>query len=311
MTSENNVYNLITVLGPTAGGKTAFAAHLANQINGEIISADSRQVYRRMNLGTGKDYADYIVNDNKIPVHLVDIHEPGYKYNVYEFQKDFITAYNTIISLSKTPVLCGGSGLYINAAIKGYTLIHVPPNESLRKELEQKTLKELADILASFKKLHNTTDIDTKKRTIRAIEIEQYYKDHARPKMVYPEIKNCIIGIQYDRDTRRKRITERLHQRLEQGMVEEVQNLIGEGVKPEVLIYYGLEYKYITEYLAGNLDYKDMVNKLTIAIHQFAKRQMTWFRKMEKEGTVIHWLDGLMPMEQKTETVLQLLKNNI
>jgi len=301
-------YDLITVLGPTACGKTKFAAYLSARIKGEIISADSRQVYRRMNLGTGKDYDDYIVDGVKIPYHLVDILEPGFKYNVYEFQKHFLKAYNDIKARDRMPVLCGGSGMYIDAVTKGYKLMPVPQNEKLRKELETKSLQELAQILSTYKKLHNITDIDTRKRAIRAIEIEEYYKAGHVSKHEYPEIKNIFIGIKFDIETRRKRINDRLQERLQKGMVEEVQKLLQEGLTAEDLIYYGLEYKYVTRHITGDLDYDIMVEKLNTAIQQFAKRQMTWFRKMEREGAGIHWLDGNMPLEEKINRVMELLR---
>ena len=300
-------YDLITILGPTACGKTKFAAYLSSRINGEIISADSRQVYRKMNLGTGKDYEDYIVTGKKIPYHLVDILEPGYKFNVFEFQKHFLKVYNEIRARKNVPVLCGGSGMYIDAVTKSYELMPVPPDKKLRKELGSKSLEELAEILASYKKLHNITDTDTKKRVIRAIEIEKYYTVHPESKNDYPEISNIFLGIKFDRPSIKKRITDRLHERLKKGMVEEVQNLLNEGLKPEDLIYYGLEYKYITQYIEGGLDYDIMVEKLNIAIQQFAKRQMTWYRKMEREGAKIHWFDGYMPLEEKITSAIELI----
>ncbi len=300
-------YDLITILGPTACGKTKFAANLSARINGEIISADSRQVYRKMNLGTGKDYDDYIVEGKRIPYHLVDILEPGYKYNVYEFQKHFLEAYIEIKARENMPVLCGGSGMYIDAVTKGYRLMHVPQNKRLRKNLESKSLKELSGILSTYKKLHNITDIDTRKRAIRAIEIEEYYKSGRIPEHNYQEINNIFFGIKLEVITRRERISSRLHERLKSGMVEEVQNLLKEGLGAEDLIYYGLEYKYITQYITGDLDYDTMVEKLNTAIQQFAKRQMTWFRKMEREGARIHWLDGNMPLEEKISRTLKLV----
>jgi tRNA dimethylallyltransferase len=300
-------YDLITILGPTASGKTKFAAHLASCIEGEIISADSRQIYRKMNLGTGKDYEDYIVDGKKIPYHLVDILEPGYKFNVYEFQKYFLKVYDEIRARNNIPLLCGGSGMYIDAVTKGYKLMPVPQNIKLRKELENKSLKELEKILESFKKLHNVTDTDTKKRAVRAIEIEEYYAGHPETEHEYPVIKNIFMGIKYDLISRRKRITERLNERLQKGMVEEVRNLLKGGLGEDELIYYGLEYKYITYYLTGVLDYTTMVEKLNVAIQQFAKRQMTWFRKMEREGARIHWFDGYMPVEEKIMHAMKLI----
>jgi tRNA dimethylallyltransferase len=300
-------YDLITILGPTACGKTRFAATLSSLINGEIISADSRQVYRRMNMGTGKDYDDYIVDGKKIPYHLVDILEPGEKYNVYEFQKHFIEAYMEIRARGSMPVLCGGSGMYIDAVTRGYRLLPVPRNNELRKRLQSRSLGELSEILSAYKKLHNITDTDTKQRAIRAIEIEDYYKSNPLPENKYPEIDNIFIGIKADMNTRRERISRRLHERLDRGMVTEVENLLGEGLAPADLVYYGLEYKYITLHITGELDYDSMVEKLNTAIRQFAKRQMTWFRKMEREGARIHWLDSSMPMQQKIRRTMSLL----
>lgn len=297
-------YNLITILGPTATGKTTLAAHLAARMNGEIISADSRQVYRGMDLGTGKDYDDYFVNGVEIPSHLVDIEDAGAHYNVYRFQTDFIEVFEEIRSRKKFPVLCGGSGLYLEAVLKDYKLIQVPPNKNLREELEGKTIEELTEILKSLKpELHNITDVETDRRAVRAIEIEMYYKDHPEIDTSMPEIKSLNVGIKFDRDSRRKRITERLKQRLGAGMLDEVKKLLDSGVNSDQLIYYGLEYKYLTLHIIGALSYDEMFRQLEIAIHQFAKRQMTWFRGMEKRGTKIHWLDGYMPLEEKLEKI--------
>jgi len=311
---ENNrrIYNLITILGPTATGKTGLAAHLASKINGEIISADSRQVYRGMDLGTGKDYADYFVDGVEIPSHLVDIEDAGVHYNVFRFQTDFIRVFEEIQSRNKFPVLCGGSGLYLEAVLKNYRLIEVPPNKELRKELEGKTLDELTKILKNLKpKLHNHTDVETDRRAIRAIEIEKYYAENPQFDSSFPEINSLNIGIDYDRDLRRQRITTRLKQRLDEGMLEEVQKLLDSGLTPEQLIYYGLEYKYLTLHLTGELSYDEMFRQLEIAIHQFAKRQMTWFRGMEKRGTKIHWINGHLPMEKKVEAILQFYENQL
>ena len=299
--------NLIIVTGPTASGKTGFASHLALLLSSEIISADSRQVYREMDIGTGKDLKDYVVKDTKIPYHLIDIREPGYKYNVYEFQQDFIRVFEGITSRKKIPLLVGGTGMYIEAVTKGYKLINVPVNESLRVELEKKDLHELVDQLNLLKpELHNATDTRNKKRSIRAIEIATYYKSHGKMDTNFPEINQLIFGVKYDRESRRKRISERLRTRLASGMIEEVEQLL-KKVKPEDLIFYGLEYKFITQYLTGILSEKEMYEKLEISIHQFAKRQMTWFRKMEREGTKIHWLDGHMPLEEKLDRAKTIL----
>lgn len=301
-------YDMLTILGPTAGGKTALAARMAYILNGEIISADSRQVYRGMDLGTGKDLDDYIVEGKQITYHLIDIVDAGYKYNVYEYQKDFIKVYSEMHERKMFPVFCGGSGMYLEAVLKGYKLIPVPPNEQLRKELEEKETEELITILKSFKKLHNTTDIDSRKRIIRAIEIETYYDEVKDVDDYFPDIKSLLIGVKFDRNSRRKRITERLKQRLDEGMVEEVKRILKSGVSPENLIYYGLEYKYMTQYITGEITYDEMFKQLEIAIHQFAKRQMTWFRGMERKGFKIHWLDGYAPMKEKADRVLALLQ---
>ena len=304
---SNSRYNLIVVLGPTACGKTRFAAELANLIHGEIISADSRQVYRRMNLGTGKDYKDYQVDDKIIPFHLIDILEPGEKYNLFEFQKDFLNVYKDIHQRKKKVSACGGTGLYIDAVTSAYKLIPVPVNDKLRSELEQKSLEDLTDMLATYKKLHNQTDVDTKKRAIRAIEIEEYYKSHPANVNDFPKLKSVLLGIRYDREEVKNRITGRLYARLKEGMIEEVDNLLKEDLSAEDLMYYGLEYKYITMYLTNRLTYDDMVEKLNIAIHQFAKRQMTWFRKMEREGAKIHWIEGNKSMEEKLDEAMNLI----
>ncbi|KAF0239523.1 MAG: hypothetical protein FD181_111 [Prolixibacteraceae bacterium] len=307
MNKNNKTYNLITILGPTATGKTGLAAHLASKTNGEIISADSRQVYRGMDLGTGKDYSDYIVDGVEIPSHLVDIDDAGAHYNVYRFQTDFIRVFGEIQSRNKFPVLCGGSGLYIEAVLKNYRLIEVPPNLELRKELEGKNLEELTEILKNLKpKLHNHTDVETDRRAIRAIEIENYYAGNPQFDSSFPEINSLNIGIDFDRELRRQRITNRLKQRLEEGMIDEAQRLIDSGLTPEQLIYYGLEYKFLTLHLTGKLTYDEMFRQLEIAIHQFAKRQMTWFRGMEKRGTKIHWINGHLTMGEKVEKILQL-----
>jgi len=300
-------YNLITILGPTATGKTGLAAHLAARLNGEVISADSRQIYRGMDLGTGKDYADYFVNGVEIPSHLVDIEDAGVHYNVFRFQTDFIKVFEEIRSRNKFPVLCGGSGLYIEAVLKNYRLIEVPPNKALRKELEGKTLGELTEILKNLKpKLHNHTDVETDRRAIRAIEIEKYYAENPQFDSSFPEISSLNIGINFDRELRRQKITTRLKQRLDEGMLDEVQKLLDSGLTPEQLIYYGLEYKYLTLHLTGKLSYDEMFRQLEIAIHQFAKRQMTWFRGMEKRGTKIRWIDGHLTMGEKVEEILRL-----
>ena len=290
---------LLVILGPTAGGKTSVAAQWAYRNGGEIISADSRQVYRGMTIGTGKDYADYLVDGQPVPYHCIDIADAGEQYNVYEYQKDFLRAYNDICTRRKIPVLCGGSGMYIEAAINGYRLIQTPVNEELRRELETKTDGELEALLASMKSLHNRSDTDTRKRMIRAIEIAAYQTEHPQDDNDYPEIRPLFIGIGYDRESRRRRITQRLRQRLDEGMIEEAQELLEKGLTSEQLEYYGLEYKYLAKYLAHELTYAQMFEQLNTAIHQFAKRQMTWFRRMERNGATILWLDGYLPMEEK------------
>ena len=300
---------MITILGPTASGKTTLAAYLAARIGGEIISADSRQVYRRMDIGTGKDLDDYVVDGKQIPYHLIDIAEPGTKYNLFQYQQDFHDAYNDIKSRGATPILCGGTGLYIEAALKGYALSPVPQNPELRARLEGKSLEELTGMLVALKQkngsvMHNTTDVDTAQRAIRAIEIETYNAEHPTEERQMPKIDSLVIGVNIDRESRREKITKRLRQRLDNGMVEEIRSIIDSGVAPEDLIYYGLEYKYVTEYVIGKTTYDEMFRSLEIAIHQFAKRQMTWFRGMERRGTVIHWIDASLPMEEKIEQIL-------
>jgi len=304
----NSIYDLLVVTGPTASGKTALAAAIAQRVGGEIISADSRQVYRGMNLGTGKDYADYHVNGTNIPCHLIDIADPGYKYNVFEYQRDFKKIYSDLKKQKIFPVVCGGSGMYADSIITGYKMFEVPPDSGLRIELEKKSMEELKEILSTFKNLHNTTDIDTRKRVIRAIEIEHSSRNNGNHRSEFPKVRALLTGVMFDRDSRRKRISERLKQRLDSGMVDEVKNLIDRGINTETLIYYGLEYKFITLYLTGKISYLEMIRDLEIAIHQFAKRQMTWFRGMERRGIKIYWIDGQLPLEEKVEKVMELLK---
>jgi tRNA dimethylallyltransferase len=301
-------YDLIVVTGPTASGKTSLSAALALKLNGEIISADSRQIYKRMNLGTGKDYSDYIVEGRQVPYHLIDIADPGYKYSVFEYQRDFVKVLEDLRSRDKYPVVCGGSGLYIDSVISGYKMIEVPPDHDLRTSLEKKSLAELTLILSSFKKLHNKTDIDTKKRAIRAIEIEHFIGTGKEIQTQFPVTKPLIVGVLFSRERRRERISERLKLRLEEGMVDEVRLLLKQGIRPDTLIYYGLEYKYITLYLTDKLSYNEMYVALETAIHRFAKRQMTWFRGMERKGIQIHWIDGELPVEEKVEQILDLLE---
>lgn len=299
---------MITILGPTASGKTSLAAALAAQSGGEIISADSRQVYRGMDIGTGKDLADYTVGGKNIPYHLIDICEPGTKYNLFQYQHDFLDAYNDVTGRGAIPILCGGTGLYIEAVLKGYRLMPVPENKALRAGLEKRTLPELTSILERLKKennskMHNTTDVDTVKRAVRAIEIETYYKTVPVGERDFPDIPYIIIGVDIPRDERRRRITQRLRQRLDEGMADEVRALLDSGIAAEDLIYYGLEYKFVTEYVTGRLPFDEMYRLLETAIHQFSKRQMTWFRGMERRGFHIHWVDGMKTMEEKTSII--------
>lgn len=301
-------YDLVTILGPTASGKTPLAVALAYRLDAEIISGDSRQVYRCMDLGTGKDLADYVVDGKRMPYHLIDIVEPGYKYNVFEFQRDFLQAYDDIRQRGVLPILCGGTGMYIESVLKGYKLLPVPENPELRASLADKSLDELTTILAGYKKLHNSTDVDTVKRAIRAIEIEEYYRQQPVSAREFPAINSLVIGVDIDRDLRRTKITRRLKQRLDEGMVDEVRALLDAGIPAEDLIYYGLEYKYLTLYAVGQLTYDEMFHQLEIAIHQFAKRQMTWFRGMERRGFNIHWIDASLPMDQKVEEIVGLIK---
>ena len=298
---------MITILGPTASGKTPLAASLAARIGGEIISADSRQVYRRMDIGTGKDLADY----GDVPYHLIDICEPGTKYNLFQYQQDFFDAYNNIIGRGKIPVLCGGTGLYIEAVLKGYKLSPVPQSPELRSRLEGRSLEELTQMLTELKaktgsNMHNKTDVDSCQRAIRAIEIETYNLQNPMPRRELPPVDSLIIGVNIDRELRREKITRRLKARMEEGMVDEVKGLLAEGIPPEDLIYYGLEYKYLTEYITGVSTYDEMFQHLEIAIHQFAKRQMTWFRGMERRGFKIHWIEATLPMEEKVNKILEL-----
>ena len=304
--------NMITILGPTASGKTALAAHLAVRLDAEIISGDSRQVYRGMNLGTGKDLEDYVVEGHQVPFHLIDICEPGEKYNIFRFQEDFRKAYEDIRGRNRLPILCGGSGLYVESVLRGYDLSPVPQDPVLRQSLEGRSLAELTAMLEALKKrngntMHNTTDVDTAQRAVRAIEIETYCAQHPTERRCTEALDSLVIGVSIDRDLRREKISRRLRQRLEQGMADEIRHILDSGVKPEDLIYYGLEYKYVTEYVIGELSYDEMFRQLEIAIHQFAKRQMTWFRGMEqRRGVNIHWVDATLSMEEKVQKIIGL-----
>lgn len=302
---------MITILGPTASGKTSLAAALAARIDAEIISADSRQVYRGMTIGTGKDLDDYRQGDRLIPYHLIDICEPGTKYNLFQYQQDFHLIYNNIVARGVRPILCGGTGLYIESVLKGYALSPVPQNQALRDRLADKSLAELTEMLEDLKRrnhsvMHNRTDVDTAQRAIRAIEIETYNLEHPTDNRTLPPIDSVIIGVDINREERRRKITQRLKQRLEEGMVDEIRQLLDRGISPENLIYYGLEYKFVTEYVIGKTSYEEMFRQLEIAIHQFAKRQMTWFRGMERRGFTIHWIDALDPMDSKVAQIMDI-----
>lgn len=298
---------LITILGPTASGKTAIATHLAAEIDAEIISADSRQVYRRMDIGTGKDLSDYQIDDKRIPYHLIDIVEPGTKYNLFQYQQDFLKVYDDLLKRRKRAILCGGSGLYIESVLDGYKMTSVPVNDELRAELKDYTEAQLEQRLKSVKKLHNNADFDTRQRTVRAIEIAEYQKQNANSIPDFPTIPYIIIGVAMERETVCQSIYSRLKQRLRDGMIDEVQALLDSGIAPIDLEYYGLEYKFVTQYLQGEFSYNYMVEHLNIAIRQFAKRQMTWFRRMERNGFKINWIDGRLPIEEKVAMAMKIL----
>ena len=306
----NAKYDMLAVVGPTACGKTSLAVELALAFDGEVISADSRQVYRGMDIGTGKDLAEYERAGVKVPVHLVDIVDAGEKYNLFEYQRDFLAAYNDVKSRGRMPVLCGGSGMYVESVLREYKLLPVPENPALRAELECKTIEELTAILSSYKKLHNNTDVDTVKRAVRAIEIEEYYASTPVEERSFPHIGTLVVGVDVEREVRRERISRRLRDRLDEGLVAEVEKLLASGISAEQLIYYGLEYKYVTLYVTGAMAYEEMVSGLEIAIHQFAKRQMTWFRGMERKGFHIHWLDATWTMDDKIAKIEHLLLTN-
>ena len=298
-----NKYDLISIIGPTACGKTAMAVAAARAMGGEILSADSRQVYRGMDIGTGKDISEYGEGDARVPYHLIDIVDAGEKYNLFEFQRDFLISYNDVVARGALPVLCGGSGLYVESVLRGYRLIPVPENVELRERLEKYSLEQLTDILSTYKTLHNTTDVDTKKRAIRAIEIEEYYVRMPQHEREFPLLNSLIIGLDVEREVRRERISHRLDARLEEGLVDEVRLLLDKGVTAEQLVYYGLEYKFVTLFLMGAMSFDDMRKGLETAIHQFAKRQMTWFRGMERRGLKINWIDASLPMDERVEII--------
>ena len=303
-----SLYNLVTILGPTACGKTSLAVALAHRLQTAVISADSRQVYRSMDLGTGKDLREYTYQGCEVPYRLIDIVDAGYKYNVFEYQRDFLKAFDELRGQGQLPVMCGGTGMYLESVLRGYRLVEVPENRELREALADKSLEELTTMLSGYKQLHNTTDVDTCKRAIRAIEIEEYYRANDVNIREFPEIKSLTIGLDVSREVRRERITRRLHERLSEGMVDEVKGILASGVAPENLIYYGLEYKYLTLYVIGELTYDEMVSQLEIAIHQFAKRQMTYFRGMERRGVPIHWLDASLSTEEKVEAIVRMIE---
>ena len=298
---------LITILGPTAAGKTSLAATLADQIGAEIISADSRQVYRGMDIGTGKDLEDYRVSDRIIPYHLVDIVDPGYEYNVFEFQHDFIKSFKDISKRGHKVILCGGTGMYLDAVLRNYNFQKVPENRILRKKLQTLSQEELINKLKQYGDLHNTTDLTDRERTIRAIEIGEYQSAQHEKDSDFSNIQSLNIGVRFERQLIRERITQRLIDRLKDGMIEEVKALLEGGIKPEQLIFYGLEFRYVTQFVVGEIEYEEMFGKLNTAIHQFAKRQMTWFRRMEKNGVTIHWIEGEKSMKQKVAAIQKLM----
>lgn len=298
---------MLAVVGPTACGKTALAVELALAFGGEVLSADSRQVYRGMDIGTGKDLSEYVRGDVNVPVHLVDIAEAGYRYNVFEYQRDFLRVYEGVVQRGNLPVLCGGSGMYVESVLRGYRLIPVPENQELRERLQHKSLEELTAILSTYKTLHNNTDTDTVKRAIRAIEIEEYYAAVRVEEREFPTIRTLTLGVDVSREVRRERISKRLRARLDEGLIEEVERLLANGLTAEQLIYYGLEYKFVTLYITGALTREEMFQGLETAIHQFAKRQMTWFRGMERRGVNIHWVDISLPLPEIIETIKRLL----
>ena len=303
------MHDIVVITGPTATGKTCLAALVADRLSGEVISADSRQVYRGMDIGTGKDLSDYVIDGRSVPFHLVDIVDAGYRYNVYEYQRDFLKVFGGLSARGCFPVVCGGSGMYVDSIVSGYRLIQVPVNSQLRALLAGRSLEELTGILSQFKSLHNRTDVDTVKRAVRAIEIADYYAHHPFDESPFPVENPLVTAVFFDRETRRQRISSRLKARLDGGMVGEVQRLLASGVHPDDLLYYGLEYKYVTLYLLNKMGYDEMVQKLEVEIHRFAKRQMTWFRGMERRGITINWIDGQLPDEEKVKMIISMIRS--
>ena len=301
------MHDILVITGPTATGKTRLAALVADRLGGEVISADSRQVYRGMDIGTGKDLSDYTIDSRSVPVHMVDIVDAGYRYNVFEYQRDFLKVFEDLSARGVFPVVCGGSGMYVDSIVSGYRLVQVPVNAQLRELLAGRSLEELTEILSHYKSLHNKTDVDTVKRAVRAIEIADYYSNHPVDESPFPVRNPLVTAVFVDRETRRQRISDRLRTRLDEGMIEEVQRLLAGGIHPDDLVYYGLEYKYITLYLMNRLSRDEMVQKLEVEIHRFAKRQMTWFRGMERRGIAINWIDGQLPDNEKAGLIIRLL----
>ena len=301
------MFHLITILGPTATGKTTLACHLAALLQGEIISADSRQVYRGMDLGTGKDLTDFHLKGYDVPYHLIDIVDPGYEFNVFEFQQHVVRALEKVEHNGRLPILCGGSGLYLDAVLRGYQLQRVPENKVLREFLETLSMESLTRKLKSYGPVHNTTDINERHRLIKAIEIAEHHINHPKPDFIMPRVSSINFGLHFERQHLRDRITQRLRQRFEEGMVDEVRNLLSSGLLPEQLKFYGLEYRLITQHVMGELTYNETFELLNTAIHQFAKRQMTWFRRMENGGVRIHWINGNINLEEKLATILSFL----
>ena len=294
---------LLVITGPTATGKTRLAVKVAAELDGEVISADSRQVYRGMDIGTGKDLSEFVADGKKIPYHLIDLKDPGTEYNVFSFQQDFLKAYQVIKNKNKQAVLCGGTGMYIEAAIGKYRLLKVPVNKPLREELAEMDMNALVITLRSLKQLHNITDITDRDRLIRAIEIADYEIRHHDERIGYPDFQPLVFAIRFDRKELRGRITKRLKERLDEGLIKEVEHLLNSGLKSEQLLFYGLEYRYVTLFLTGQIGFDDMFEKLNTAIHQFSKRQMTWFRRMERKGIRIEWIDGELPLTEKAERI--------